>query len=191
MVATGFMHRSTNPTSPNAIEKRRRIAIQIAKAERHLSKNEFEQSTSSINAVLAESSDHLGALEVQAKLLWKMQDFRALVRTTNRLMMLNPFEPGYHGLQGMALRALGLYGQAAKALERDPNASKQLLDLECFQASLVKDTLKFDKIFAAKYAKNPLEALTEKGFYFKEREAALAWVSQQVNPVNSALPPKS
>jgi len=89
------------------------------------------------------------------------------------------------------LRALGLYGQAAKALERDPNASKQLMDLECFQASLVKDTLKHDKIFAAKYAKNPIEALTEKGFYFKEREAALAWVSQQTNSANSPIPPKS
>lgn len=175
------MHRDTNPTSQTEIAKRRRNALLIKKAERHLLLNECEQASSHVAAVLSETSDNLGALEVQAKIQWKLQDFRALVRTTARLITLNPFEPGYHGLRGMALRALGLYGEAAKELERDPNAAKQLLDLECFQAALIKDTIKHDQVFAAKYAKDPVQALTEKGFYFKEREAALAWVSQQVN----------
>ena len=172
----------TNPTSRIEISKRRRAALQIAKADRHLSRNEFEQASSLVDCVLSESSDHLAALEVQARLFWKQQDFRGLVRTTAKLITLNPFEPGYHGLRGMALRALGMYGEAAKALERDPNAAKQLLDLECFQAALIKDTIKHDTVFAAKYAKDPVKALTDKGFYFKEREAALAWVSQQTNP---------
>ena len=151
----------------------------IAKAERCLTKNEFEHAGSFIQTALSESSDHLAALEVQARILWKQQDYRGLVRTTAKLITLNPFEPGYHGLRGMALRALGLYGEAAKSLERDPNATKQLQDLECFQAALIKDTIKHDAVFAAKYAKDPVKALTDKGFYFKEREAALAWVSQQ------------
>ena len=175
------MVRVINPTSRTEVSKRRRTALQIAKAERLLSKNEFEQASFLIQTVLCESSDHLAVLEVQAKILWKQQDYRGLVRTTAKLITLNPFEPGYHGLRGMALRALGLYGEAAKSLERDPNAAKQLLDLECFQAVLIKDTIKHDRIFAAKYAKDPVRALTEKGFYFKEREAALAWVSQQTN----------
>lgn len=175
------MHRDTNPTSRTEILKRRRNALLIKKAERHLLRNELEQASSFVSAVLSETSDHLAALETQAKLQWKQQDFRALVRTTARLIILNPFEPGYHGLRGMALRALGLYGEAAKELERDPNAAQQLLDLECFQAALIKDTIKHDQVFATKYAKDPVRALTEKGFYFKEREAALAWVSQQVN----------
>ena len=180
-MARTFMDRETNPTSRLEIAKRRRNALHVKKAERLLNLNEFEQASSLVCSVLSETPDNLGALEVQAKLQWKQQDFRALVRTTARLIVLNPFEPGYHGLRGMALRALGLYGEAAKSLERDPNAAKQLLDLECFQAALIKDTIKHDQVFAAKYAKDPVKALTEKGFYFKEREAALAWVSQQVN----------
>ena len=185
------MQRGINPTSRIETAKRRRNALLVTKAERHLSRNEFELTGSLVQIVLSETSDHLGALELYARLLWKQQDFKALVRTTNRLILLNPFEPGYHSLRGMSLRALGIYGEAAKALERDPNASKQLLDLECFQASLIKDTIKHDAIFAAKYAKDPIKALTEKGFYFKEREAALAWVSQQVNESKSDMPRKS
>jgi hypothetical protein len=173
------MTRGTNPTSRTEVSKRRRTALQIAKADRLLAKNEFAEASSLINSVLCESNDHLAALEVQARLYWKQQDFRGLIRTTAKLITLNPFEPGYHSLRGMALRALGLYGEAAKSLERDPNAAKQLLDLECFQAALIKDTIKHDSVFAVKYAKDPVKALTDKGFYFKEREAALAWVSQQ------------
>lgn len=174
------MHIGSNPTSRIEITKRRRNALLVTKAERHLGRNDFEQASSLVQNVLSECGDHLGALELLARLLWKQQDFKALVRTTDRLIVLNPFEPGYHSLRGMSLRALGMYGEAAKALERDPNAAKQLLDLECFQAALIKDTIKHDPAFAIKYAKNPVKALTEKGFYFKEREAALAWVSQQV-----------
>ncbi len=185
------MQQGVNPTSRIEISKRRRMATQIAKAERHLAKNEIELASSLVQSVLSESNDHLAALEIRAKLLWKQQEFRSLVRTTERLIVLNPFEPGYHSLRGMALRALGMYGEAAKSLERDPNAAKHLLDLECFQAALIKDSLKHDAIFAAKYAKNPVEALTQRGFYFKEREAALAWVNQQTNPSNLDQPRKS
>lgn len=163
----------------------------VAKAERHLALNELDQTSLLIDAVLSESNDHLAALEVQARLFWKQENFRGLVRTTAKLITLNPFEPGYHGLRGMALRAIGLYGEAAKSLERDPNATKNLLDLECFQAALIKDTIKQDSVFAAQYAKDPVKALTAKGFYFKEREAALAWVSQQTNVAKPATERKS
>ncbi|MBS1729092.1 MAG: hypothetical protein JST51_20420 [Armatimonadetes bacterium] len=159
----------------------------MAKAERHLGKNEFNEAASVIQTVLAETHDHLGALELQARLLWKQEDFRALVQTTNKLIALNPFEPGYYGLRGMALRALGHYGDAAKSLARDPNAAQQLADLEGFQASLIKDAIKHDPVFAAQYAKDPVKALTEKGFYFKERDAAIAWVSQQTKPTKPSV----
>jgi tetratricopeptide (TPR) repeat protein len=175
------MHKGINPTSRTETAKRRRNALLVSKAERNFSKNDLEQAIAQVQLVLAECSDHLAALELHARILWKQQDFKSLVRATDRLISLNPFEPGYHSLRGMSLRALGMYGEAAKALERDPSAAKQLIDLECFQAALIKDTIKHDQVFASKYAKDPVQALTEKGFYFKEREAALAWVSQQVN----------
>ena len=155
-------------------------------------RNELDQASSLVQSVLAETHDHLAALEVQARLLWKQEDFKSLIRTTGKLIALNPFEPGYHGLRGMALRALGMYGEAARSLARDPNASQQLADLEAFQASLVKETIKHDPVFAAQYAKDPVKAVTEKGFYFKEREAALAWVSQQTKSVRkSSVQPKN
>jgi hypothetical protein len=181
------MCRASNPTSRIEISKRRRSALLVSKAERHLANCEFDQAGSFIQSVLSESQDHLGALEVQARLLWKLQDFRGVVKTTSKLITLNPYEPGYHSLRGMALRGLGLYGEAAKSLARDPNAVQQLQDLEGLQASLVKDTLLHDPVFAAKYAKDPVKALTEKGFYFKEREAALAWVAQQTKPSSGAV----
>ena len=159
----------------------------VSNAERHLLKNEFEQASELILSVLAESPDHLGALEVQAKLLWKQQDFKALIHTTAKLIALNPFEPGYQSLRGMALRALGQYGEAAKSLARDPNAAQQLRDLEGLQASLIKETIKNDVVFAAQYAKDPIKAVTEKGFYFKERDAALAWVSQQTKTTEKSV----
>lgn len=175
------MLRATNPHSRSEISRRRRTALLVRKAEGHLLRNELDLASGLIQNVLSETPDHLGALEVQARLLWKLEDFRALVRTTAKLIALNPFEPGYHGLRGMALRALGLYGEAARSLSKDPNAVQQLADLEAFQATLIKDTIKHDAVFAAQYAKDPVKAVAEKGFYFKEREAALAWVSQQIN----------
>lgn len=173
------MQRAAHPTSRTEISRRRKTALLVSKAERHLSRHEFDEAATLVQTVLAETHDHLGALEVQARLLWKQEDFKALVQTTTKLIALNPFEPGYYGLRGMALRALGLYGEAAKSLSRDPNATQQLADLEAFQASLIKETIKEDPVFAAQYAKDPVKAVTDKGFYFKEREAALAWVSQQ------------
>lgn len=181
------MLRATNPNSRSEVSRRRRAALLVSRAERHLTLNEFEQAGSLVRSVLTETSDHLGALEVQARLQWKTEDFKGLVHTTAKLIALNPFEPGYHSLRGMALRAIGLYGEAAKSLARDPNAAQQLQDLEGLQASLIKETIKHDQVFAAQYAKDPVKALTEKGYYFKEREAALAWVSQQTKTMGKTV----
>lgn len=108
-------------------------------------------------------SSHLGALELLSRCLWAKQDFAALERVIRRLITLNPYEPGYFGLLGMALRALGRYSEAAEALRRDPASSTHLADLEAFQASLVKDLVEHDATFAAMYAKSPEQATKMKG----------------------------
>lgn len=98
-----------------------------------------------------------------AKCLWAKQDFVALEQATRCLIALNPFEPGYFGLRGMALRALGRYGEATQALRRDPNSTSQLADLEAFQSTLVRDLIEHDAVFAAQYAKSPEVAAKDKG----------------------------
>ena len=166
-----------HPSSPAKTAIRRRLALWVTKAERHRQKSEFSQAMKMIDAVLAEDADHIGAMEVAAKALWSLQNFEALEVLMTRMIHLNPFEPGYHSLRGMALRAMGQYGEAAKELSRDPNAQKALEDLEGFQANLIRDILAQDPAFSAAYAKDPAEALRERGFHFEARDAAFAWVA--------------
>jgi Flp pilus assembly protein TadD len=158
-------------------KQRKQFAGAIARAERHLAKSEVGVALDLLQQVVDVDANHVGALEVMAKCLWRTEDFVQLERVTNQLTVLNPFEPGYHSLRGMALRALGRYGEAAKALARDPQAAAQLTDLEAFQATLVKDLLASDPTFAASYNQDAEKALQERGFHFVQQETALAWVA--------------
>jgi hypothetical protein len=178
-------HNSISITSREAGLNRRRLAVWIARAETQLRNSDLLAARESAAIVLASDCHHMGGLEIMAKILWRMEDFVCLERTTNMLIALNPFEPGYHGLRGMALRALGRYGEAAKSLARDPNAADALRDLEGFQANLVRDIIAQDPLFAATYAADPERALTERGFHFEEKAAAHAWVSANVSTVSS------
>jgi tetratricopeptide (TPR) repeat protein len=162
---------------------RSKVARAIARAEQHLRKSEISLATAQLNLVLNQDPDHVGALEVLSRCLWKTEQFEELERVTTRLTHLNPFEPGYHGLRGMALRALGRYGEAAQALARDPGAAAHLNDLEAFQATLVKDLIATDPTFAAAYSLDPECALRQRGFHFVQQESALAWVAANAPPV--------
>ncbi|HXH60046.1 MAG TPA: tetratricopeptide repeat protein [Fimbriimonadaceae bacterium] len=63
--------------------------------------------------VLEHDPDHLGALEVQAQALWFAGRYADVVRTTNRMLSLNPSEPGYRYTRGMALMSMGQLSRAA------------------------------------------------------------------------------
>lgn len=67
----------------------------------------------SCRKVLEHDPDHLGALEVSAQALWFVGKFDEVVATTNRLLMLNPLEPGYRYTRGMALMSMGHLVRAA------------------------------------------------------------------------------
>ena len=164
---------------------RRRHAALVKKAEVALVRGDLAAARNSLHEVLNDDAEHIGALEISAKLYWKLEDFEEVRRITDRLITLNPFEPGYHGLRGMALRGLNRYGEAAQALARDPQATEALLELEGYQASLVKNLLEEDPVFAAQYAKNPQGALSDRGFYFARNDAASAWLADNVE--NSVL----
>jgi tetratricopeptide (TPR) repeat protein len=67
----------------------------------------------SCREVLEHDPDHLGALEVSAQALWFAGRYEEVVETTNRLLMLNPLEPGYRYTRGMALMTMGQLARAA------------------------------------------------------------------------------
>ncbi len=67
----------------------------------------------SCRKVLEHDPDHLGALEVSAQALWFVGRYDEVVATTNRLLMLNPLEPGYRYTRGMALMSMGHLVRAA------------------------------------------------------------------------------
>lgn len=67
----------------------------------------------SCREVLEHDPNHLGALEVSAQALWFAGRYEEVVDATNRLLMLNPLEPGYRYTRGMALMTLGQLSRAA------------------------------------------------------------------------------
>ncbi len=67
----------------------------------------------SCREVLEHDPNHLGALEVSAQALWFAGEYDEVVRTTNRLLQLNPLEPGYRYTRGMALMSMGQLSRAA------------------------------------------------------------------------------
>jgi len=97
----------------------------------------------SCREVLKQDPDHLGALEVSAQAQWYEGQFEEVVRTTNRLLKLNPLEPGYRYTRGMALMSMGHLSRAtddfrqAIAQSENPGFLQQvqnsLLAIEGFQ----------------------------------------------------------
>lgn len=181
------MIRGHHPASRHEDARRRKVLRLLKRAEERFADGKIPASLELIIKAKELSPTHLGVLELESKIRWKRQEFREVLACTNDLLTINPFEPGYHSLRGMALRALGFYGEAAKALARDPRATAQLEDLEAFQAKLVRDLIREDQIFSAHYEKDASKALELRGFYFTEPESAVAWVNQQVHPVPVAL----
>ncbi len=100
--------------------------------------------------ILDADPNHLGALEVLAKAQWQLQAFAQVERTTLRLIALNPYEPGYFGLRGAALRALGRYDEAARCMRRDPAMQDSLADLEVFHAKLKRELAELNPAYAVK-----------------------------------------
>lgn len=145
----------------------------IAKAQAQLSKGNSSEAASLVRQVLEEDASQLGALELLSRALWASQDFAELERVTRQLIRLNPYEPGYFGLRGMALRALGRYGEATRALQRDPASAAHLADLEAFQESLVKERIANDIAFSAAYAKNPELAVASLGCKVSAKRASV------------------
>ena len=74
---------------------------------------DWQGALESCQEVLKRDPDHLGALEVSAQALWYAGRYEEVVRTTNRLLKLNPLEPGYRYTRGMAHMSVGRLNDAA------------------------------------------------------------------------------
>lgn len=90
----------------------------------------------SCREVLKHDPDHLGALEVTAQALWFAGNYEEVVRTTNRLLQLNPLEPGYRYTRGMALMSMGQLVRAADDFRQAINQSNNPRFIVQVQASL-------------------------------------------------------
>lgn len=79
---------------------------------------DWQGALESCREVLEKDPDHLGALEVTAQALWYAGRFEDVVRTTNRLLKLNPLEPGYRYTRGMAQMSVGRLNYAASDFQQ-------------------------------------------------------------------------
>jgi tetratricopeptide (TPR) repeat protein len=74
----------------------------------------WENALESCEEVLKNDPEHVGALEVMAQALWFGGKFDQVIRTTSRLLLLNPLEPGYRYTRGMAYLSEGALTLAAE-----------------------------------------------------------------------------
>jgi tetratricopeptide (TPR) repeat protein len=117
-------------------------------------------------------------METFAKSLWRASRFEQVVAATDKLLALNPYEPGYHALRGAALQALGRYGEAIECFDRSrdlPGSVDALRELQIWQAGLLSEMLSSDPVFKASYAQDPQKACESKGFKFLEQKAQDQW----------------
>ena len=123
--------------------------------------------------IVSEDPKHVGALEILAKALWQCSEYNEVLLVLRRLIVVNPYEPGYRALQGAALQCLGRYGEAARAFAQSselPSSQEALDELRSWQAGLVQEMLKADPVFQAHYLRDPMDACLCRGFDFVEDE---------------------
>lgn len=141
----------------------------LLQAESALMEKRWERAASLTSRILKRDPKHVGALEVAAKAHWGKGDHAEVLRATERLIGLNPFEPGYHSLRGAALQALGRLREAMHCYRRsldmggEANAEASAVFLEECQRSLLEELLQSDETFRDAYRRDPVGACLSKG----------------------------
>lgn len=130
--------------------------------------------------VLAEHPDHLPALEVKSKALWRQGHYDLALETIQKAMLLYPFDPGYHFLAGDCLQNLRRHPEALAHFERcrssengrlGAEAEARIAEIEGFQEGLIRILVKQDSAFRAGYRADPENAAQESGFRFAAEPA--------------------
>lgn len=144
----------------------------VERGEGLLAQGDVASAASTLRRVLAQSPTHIGAMEALAKAYWRLSDFESLLPLIERMVALNPYEPGYHALRGGALQGLGRYGDAVRSFERssDPSSQAAIDELHAWQYQLIAALLSSDSEFQLAYARDPQAACESRGFSFAGTE---------------------
>lgn len=127
--------------------------------------NDWKGTLDNCNKVLEHDPEHIGALETSAQALWFEGRYEEVVKTTSRLLMLNPDEPGYRYTRGMALMSMGRLSQAtddfrqALIQSKDPRFQIQvknaILVIEEFQSGWVGHKQRLETAKLARQLSSP------------------------------------
>lgn len=148
---------------------RMKHAALLCQADAALAEKRWERAATLTARILRRDAKHVGALEVAAKAHWGKGDHQEVVRITERLIRLNPFEPGYHSLRGAALQGLGRFREAMQCYRRsqamgcEADAVASLAFLEECQRALLEELLVSDETFRDAYRRDPEGACLSKG----------------------------
>jgi len=130
-----------------------------------------------LNRCLRRDPDHVGALELQARLQWRCGELEHLLSTLSRLLELNPYEPGYHYLRGSALQCQGRFGEALTSYARckhmgssahAKDAEEAIEALRECQLQALGQLLRDDLVFRSHYAQDPQAACAMVGIELRE-----------------------
>ena len=139
----------------------------IERGERRLREGDAPRARALARRVLARDAESLGALELLGKAALKLGEPQEAAWAASRLLAINPYDPGYHSLRGLALQSQGLFAPGGRALGRDPKARLALGALEADQETLVADLARTDPRFARRLAAAPTRTLREEGFFVR------------------------
>lgn len=148
--------------------------IQFQRAQRLFEAGDMAGAIERANEALAAEEKHLGALELVVKAYWRTSRLDEALSMLDRLMLLNPYEPGYSYYRGHILQGMGRYGDAIDAMQRcaesdsalAERALSDLQDLHEWQRTLIAEALRNDRAFRLEYARSPEAACLARGFRF-------------------------
>jgi tetratricopeptide (TPR) repeat protein len=138
--------------------------------------------------ILSSDPGHLPALEVKSKALWRMGRFEAALKTLDKAIALNPYDPGYHFLKGDCLQSLVRNGEALEAFERcrscaAGNLAQQtevrIKALQEWQSAVAGELACSDGDFRRQVELNPVAAMAQLGFKVSSKQATVQAKSLQ------------
>lgn len=137
---------------------------------------EPDQAISICSVLLRKDGTNLFALEALSRALWQAGRFGEVVEAGIRMRTLNPRDPGYGYVVGLAQQALGNYGEAARSMIQamavcsNPALAEKIeaaiAELDDLQRYCVQRLLSSNDHFRANFAEDSVAACREHGIAF-------------------------
>jgi tetratricopeptide (TPR) repeat protein len=143
----------------------------VVRGEALLKAGACEEARDLAQSVLERDALHVPAMELLARALWQLKEYRALTELVPRMIRQNPYEPGYHALKGSVHFQLGQFPEAMDSYERClqmPSPSEEsvrasVAALREYQQMLALMLLQENQVFRAAYAQDPTAACQSVG----------------------------